>query len=144
MSEKQITVIIAFWIVAIIPLGATLVIFVLTKTGVLATPIPDHYRGLVPKVASLLTVGGWVGLRFMAPAVGGGLAAAGVWVGLLCMFNATVNAWKVAIMNWGHLLLIVLSAPAITVIGVTVMIFYFGWDVWDAKTGTADGKDAPD
>ena len=78
MSKIQIVILIAFWIVALVPLGATLVIFVLTKFGVLATPIPDHYRGLIPKVASLLTIGGWVGLVSMAGGVGGAIAVAGV------------------------------------------------------------------
>ena len=138
MSETQITVTIALWIVAIIPLGTALVIFVLAKTGVLATPIEG--RGLVPKVASMLAVGGCVGLLSMAGGAGAGFAVAGVWVGVLSMFNATLSFWEVAIMYWGHLLLIVLSAPAIAVIVATVTIFYYGWDLWDAELGQRTGK----
>jgi hypothetical protein len=143
MSETQMTAIIAFWIVAVIPLAAILVIVVLTKAGVLATPIPDHYRGLVPKVASLLAMGGAVGSLLMVPGVGAALAVAGVWLGVLKMLHASVSLGDAVSMYWDHLLLIVLIAPAIAVIGATVMVFYVGWDTWPAGGKDGPGKEPP-
>lgn len=123
LSETQIAILIAFWIVALIPLGATLVIFVLTKTGVVKTPIPDHYPGLIPKVVSLLVAGGWIGLRFLPGGLGAAAAVAGVWIGLVGV-------------HWDQLLLIALSAPALTVIVCSGIIIYAGWRI-EFQTGPA-------
>jgi hypothetical protein len=130
MSKTQIAVIMTFWILAMVPLGVALAVFVLTKIGILATPLPDHYRGLFAKVASLLAMGGWVGLLSILPGLGGALAVAGVWIGVLKMAHANIDLSEVASMYWDHLLLIALSAAALAVIGCAGMIFYVGWGVW--------------
>ena len=108
MSETQLAIVASFCAVALVPLLVTLVVFLLTKTKLVATPIEN-------RVVVALTAGGWMGLVFMAPGMGAGVAAAGVWLGILAMVRAE---------GQGHILTILSITPAATVIVVTGMILW--------------------
>ncbi|HEY0302139.1 MAG TPA: hypothetical protein VGC36_12420, partial [Rhizomicrobium sp.] len=82
--------------------------------GLLAIPIPEHHQGGFVKIASLLAMGGWVGLRSIFGALGAGAAVAGVWIGVVGF-------------RWDQLALIGLGTPAVAIIVCTAMIIYFGW-----------------
>ncbi len=116
----DVTVTVTIWIVATLPLWASFAVFVLGKTGVAKAPLPDDDVGTLAKIVSLLTAAGRVGLRAMPAGLGGGLVLAVVWGGVSLMVEGT-HLFR------DHVLTLVLSTPAVTVIFCTATMAYRGW-----------------
>jgi hypothetical protein len=127
MSQLQLALITSAWGIALIPLTATLIVFVLTKFRAVKTPITEHYSGPIVKLIALLTSGGFLGLVSMAGGLGAGVAAALAWLGVLSM-QGNAGIGGNAAMHWDHFAFILLMSPALTVILTTGMLFYFGWN----------------
>jgi hypothetical protein len=133
VSRIQVAIIVSVWTIALIPLTVTLAVFVLTKMGVLRTPIADYYSGPIAKIVTLLTVGGFAGVMFMVAGLVVGLGVAGIWLGVLNM-QGNAGLWGSAVMHWDHLAFILLIAPAVTVIFVTGLLFYADLNINDEST----------
>jgi len=69
----------------------------------------------------------WASIVGFLPGIGGGIAVAGMWIGVLGMNAATSNKSyiEVASAHLWSLLLIIVCGPALTMIGAFCMFVYF-------------------
>lgn len=107
MSKLQITVLIVLWVFALIP-------------PALNSLLPIRF-----KVAALASLIGFF------PGLGGGAAFAGVWVGFIQIFGGSgeMSYLDIAKSHWDQMLLIVISGPAVAMIGVACMFVYYSKDI---------------